>query len=516
MSAFSPERITTDITVGKNSFGGVVDGVQTTNGYSFYRGEHTNFGPNADQLGQPDAVQKFVLSGYMPREPFIDGDTTIIAFGSCFANNISTYLNNLGFNVATKRDETAYVSRLGDGIVNTFAIKQQFDWAWKNITPKSDLWHGYKAKEFGYDEAVRLKTKELFDSADVFIITLGLSEIWYDEPTGEVFWRAVPADKFDPSRHKFRLAEYEESLENLRGIYDMIREHRPEARIVFTVSPIALAATFRPVSCITANAVSKAILRAAVDRLFREKSPTDDQLFYFPSYEIVLECFRHQFGGDRRHVHPHVLDLNMKAFERYFCKTGMTDEQFNATFVEALALDRELGGEDKSAAIGRITRDRARKRRLPTAIQSRARNEASTAQRAAKAEDRAKRADEAKAKAEEREAKSALRAERVASQSARMKERPTAEDRAAASALRAEERDAKAALRSERTATRSERVDRGPSAEEREAKAALRSERAAKRDERVSRGPSAEERESKVALRTERASRRRPGSLNAA
>lgn len=351
-------ELTNNISLKSNRFEATVDGAKVLNGYSFYRGEHTNFGPQADQIDQPDAVQKFVLSGYVPPAPFIDSTTTIVAFGSCFADNISRYLNQLGFDVATKRDKTAYVSRLGDGIVNTFAIRQQFEWAWNNVTPKSELWHGYKAEEFGYDEEIRLKTKELFDAADVFIITLGLSEIWYDEPTGEVFWRAVPADRFDPSRHKFRVAEYEENLDNLRAIYSLIREHRHDARIIFTLSPIALAATFRPVSCITANAASKAILRAAVDRLFREKTPNDDRLFYFPSYEIVLECFRHQFGRDRRHAHPHVLHLNMKAFERYFCMTGVTDEELNATFIEAVALDKELGGENKEAAIARITRDR--------------------------------------------------------------------------------------------------------------------------------------------------------------
>ncbi|PWR21281.1 hypothetical protein DKG74_14735 [Zavarzinia aquatilis] len=323
-------------------------------GYSFYRGEHTNFGPTQDLIERPDAIAKFFLKGWMPEEPFIDENTNIIAFGSCFASNISNYLNNIGYNVATKKDNVAYVSRLGDGIVNTHAIRQQFEWAWENHTPAVDLWHGYKAEEFGYDEQVRLKTKELFDEADLFIITLGLSEVWYDEPTGEVFWRAVPFDKFDPSRHKFRVATHEESLTNLRAIYSLIRKHKPDTPVVFTVSPIPLAATFRDVSCITANAVSKAILRSAIDQLYRENKPNDPKLFYFPSYEIVLNAFRNQFGKDGRHVHPHVLHLNMQSFERYFCRTGLTDADIENTFSEALALDKELGGEDKANALRRI------------------------------------------------------------------------------------------------------------------------------------------------------------------
>lgn len=49
----------------------------------------------------------------------------------------------------------------------------------------------------------------------------------------------------------------------------------------------------------------------------------------------------------------------MRAFERYFCTTGVTDENLIADYVEALSLDRGLGGADKANALERIMRDRA-------------------------------------------------------------------------------------------------------------------------------------------------------------
>ncbi|MFZ2872183.1 GSCFA domain-containing protein [Zavarzinia sp.] len=314
--------------------------------YTFYRGEGARFLPMRAGMAAPEGLALQVLEGWMPAEPFIDQDTTIVAFGSCFAGHIGRYLSNLGFDVATRKDDKAYVSKLGDGIVNVFAIRQQFEWAWEGLSPSVELWHGYKAEEFGYDEEVRVRTRELFDAADVFIITLGLSEIWYDEPTGEVFWRAVPYEKFDPARHKFRVASSAETLDNLRRIHDLIRKHRPEAVIVFTVSPIPLSATFRPVSCVTANAASKALLRAAIDELYRERHPADPKLFYYPAYEVVTQCFDRPFGDDFRHPLFHVLDVNMKAFERYFCRTGLTDDDLAAVFGEAKRLDRALGLED--------------------------------------------------------------------------------------------------------------------------------------------------------------------------
>ena len=170
-------------------------------------------------------------------------------------------------------------------------------------------------------------------------LTFGLSEIWYDEPTGEVFWRAVPIKRFDPSRHKFRVATFAETLDRMRRTHALIRKYRPQAKIVFTLSPVGLAATFRPVACVTANAVSKALLRTAIDQLYREVHESDPDFFYFPSYEVVTAGFNQPYGSDLRHPAVHVLNCNMKAFERYFCTTGLTDGDVEAVMADALKLD---------------------------------------------------------------------------------------------------------------------------------------------------------------------------------
>jgi hypothetical protein len=265
-----------------------------------------------------------------------------VAFGSCFASHISKFLKDRGYNVATQKGGEAYVARMGAGIVNTFAVRQQFEWAWLNKFPQVELWHGYDAHALGYDEEVRLKTKALLDNADVFIITLGLAEIWYDEPTSEVFWRAVPKEYFDASRHKFRVSSVEENLNNLKAICQLIKEYRPNARIVFTLSPIPLMATFRDLSCCVANSVSKSILRVALDELMRSVD-TDANIYYFPSYEIVLNCFNNPFLEDRRHVHKHILDFNMNVFERYFCCSDLTDKGLYNSFLKSQSLDRRVG-----------------------------------------------------------------------------------------------------------------------------------------------------------------------------
>lgn len=325
-----------------STFAFVQDGETRRTSRSFFRGETTNFHPTDRSLMQSDSIDAYVIKGWAPKEKFVTRDLPIVAFGSCFASNISNYLNERGYSVLNKTDNNAYVTKLGDGMVNTYAILQQFEWAWLNVAPKADVWHGKKAEGYESDESVRLETKALFDQADMFIITLGLSELWYDEPTGEVFWRAVPSASYDPNRHKFRTATHAETLENLRKIYNLIRRFRPHAKILFSVSPIPLTATFRDVSCLSADAVSKATIRSALDEFLADHTEADG-VYYFPSYEAVTRIFRNQWGDDRRHVRHDVLTFNMKMFERYYCAPGIDDEELMQAYNRAWELDLQKG-----------------------------------------------------------------------------------------------------------------------------------------------------------------------------
>jgi hypothetical protein len=308
-----------------------VDGQRQQANYTWFRGDHCNFNPTHKNLRTAEDVVNYVLRGWLPDRPIISSETRIAAFGSCFAEEISKWLAQRDFSILTRKDgayANAYVVRFGEGMVNTFALRQQFEWAFESRRFEGELWHGYDARAFGYDEEVRAATRSVFDQTDLFVITLGLSEVWYDEITGGVFWRAVPRDKYDPTRHKFRVSSVEENRDNIRAIYNLIRTYRPEAKVVFTLSPIPLVATFRPVSSLTANSVSKAILRAALDEILREIQH-EGHAFYWPSYEIVMDVFDRRWLRDRRHVRPEILAFVMTLFEAHWCRSEprMTPEE---------------------------------------------------------------------------------------------------------------------------------------------------------------------------------------------
>jgi len=322
-----------------NLFEFEMEGEKRSTSRSFFRGDSANYHPDRSDLLPADSIPRYILKGWMPSEKFITGESNIVAFGSCFASNVGRYLSGIGYNVETEKEGDAYVQKISDGMVNVHSICQQFEWAWEGKVPSVSLWHGWKAEEFGYDDYVRDATRKLFDNADVFILTFGLSEVWYDEPTSEVFWRAVPSDRYDPSRHKFRCLSVEETYDRLKKIYTLIRSCNPKAAIVFTLSPIPLRATFREVSCISANIISKSIIRVGIDKLFEEVKSIDPRFYYFPSYEIATAVFRNSTTSDLRHPQQHVLNYIMSCFERYFCCTDMDDHRLGEIYEECLKID---------------------------------------------------------------------------------------------------------------------------------------------------------------------------------
>jgi len=266
---------------------------------SWYRGPEASFNPRRVNLEETDAIKDYVLSGWLPRKPFIDKKVAITSFGSCFANNISHFLKKREYNVLDTdlRLETGVI-RCYEGMVNTFIILHQLECAFKN-------------------KSTHIEFADLICKTDVFIITLGLTEVWYNLQTNEYMWKAMPKKEYDPAIHSFKISTFQENYDNLCKIHSLIRTTRPEAHLIFTLSPIPLKATFRPISCITANTVSKATLRTALDQILNDIN--DDKLYYFPSYEIVKEFFINPYRADNTHVERILLKEIMLIFKKYYC-----------------------------------------------------------------------------------------------------------------------------------------------------------------------------------------------------
>ncbi|MGO9229681.1 MAG: GSCFA domain-containing protein, partial [Bryobacteraceae bacterium] len=287
---------------------------------TWYKGEHCHKFP----YGRP-ATAEDVLYGWTPQQKIIRAETKVLAFGSYFAEYFVRFLTRHGYNrwlLPVERhshSEENLLLALPVTFENIFVIVQQLRWAFDEFTPKTKLWFTKDKRLFEATEERREKVRHSFQEGDVFVITLGLSEVWFDQIENEPMWRTIPAQAYEPGRHVCRPATVAETLACLHELDRLIDKFLPGKRIILTLSPIPLIATFRDQSAVTANQVSKAILRAALDEFIGDRSvERKSRYHYFPSYEIVFHLFDHPFQADYRHIRPEVAEAVLDIFSSLY------------------------------------------------------------------------------------------------------------------------------------------------------------------------------------------------------
>ena len=262
-------------------------------------------------------ADKFVFDGYIPKTPIFKSDDKIIALGSCFARRMQEWL--VAHNKSVK-----YID-VPDQLNNTFALRQYFEWILTGNTSTDAYWYidsENGAKQW-HSDIDRETLFDVFKQLNGFIITLGTSEVWRDIETGNVFWRGIPEDIFDHNKHIVTRSTVEENVTNLKYISSLIKEYLGEnIKLILTLSPVPLNATFTGEPCIVADCVSKSILRVAISEFF--ETP-DENIYYWPSFEMVRWVGSHldipvlMEDNSSRHVNSEIVKLNINKFiEGYF------------------------------------------------------------------------------------------------------------------------------------------------------------------------------------------------------
>jgi len=150
------------------------------------------------------------------------------------------------------------------------------------------------------------------------IITLGLVEVWRDCEV-DVYTNSTPARsvlKTQPKRYEFHVTSFAQNWANLEAIHALLTRYcHPEVRIVITVSPVPLMATFSKMDVVVANTYGKSLLRAVA----QEWAATHVNVDYFPSYEIVQNSSRAAvWERDLRHVTGAGVQQIMELFLRNY------------------------------------------------------------------------------------------------------------------------------------------------------------------------------------------------------
>lgn len=151
-------------------------------------------------------------------------------------------------------------------------------------------------------------------STDWLVLTLGLTEGWQDLRDDAIYPLApgIAGGQFVAEHHRFINFTINECIADLRLFQQLLALVNPAVRIILTVSPVALAATYEPTHVWTATTYSKSVLRVAAETLARET----ENVSYFPAYEIITSPLNgnHYLADNLRQVNAAGVDHVMRAF----------------------------------------------------------------------------------------------------------------------------------------------------------------------------------------------------------
>jgi len=272
---------------------------------------------------------------------------TVYAIGSCFARNVEKALEGAGLRVLSREFDLGEIGQsLEDGanFFNKYSIHSvlnEIRWALERDTfPGAEAIYeigpgryvdaqlGMARLDFPLETILAFRHRYLdamaaVAEADVIVLTLGYVETWFDRKLGLYLNVAPPTQmiKADPERFEFRVLSYHDVLEGLKELHALLMRHRSKPlRMLVTVSPVPLLATFRDMDVLVANAYSKSVQRAALDEFVLGRDGVD----YFPSYEFVTlsNPTVAWSRGDYRHVSQDVINRIMDNVIRSYVDEG--------------------------------------------------------------------------------------------------------------------------------------------------------------------------------------------------
>jgi hypothetical protein len=273
----------------------------------------------------------------------------VVSAGSCFAQHLARSLPGRGFNYLVTETGPAdrqfgvYPARFGN-VYTVRQLLQLFERAYGLFEPHDPVWRWGDAlvdpfrptvepQGFAHQDdllADRVShlaaVRRMFEQCDVFVFTLGMTEAWVSSIDGAVFPLApgvhgVPEAETSCRFHNFSVPEM---VDDFRRFARQLRLLNPAVRIVLSVSPVPIAATYAPRHVLVSNGYTKAALRVVAEMAIQD----DGQATYFPSSECVAghHTAGRFFEADMRHITAEGVSRVVDYFTLLYLAQGQRDD----------------------------------------------------------------------------------------------------------------------------------------------------------------------------------------------
>ena len=306
----------------------------------------TSFWKRAVRGVQPGDLDPVIKPKFL-----INESDRVSTAGSCFAQHIAKNLTKNGFNyfiTDNKRPDGVradiyeyddmFSARFGN-IYSTRQLLQLLKRAYGDANFTDDIWQdadghyldayrpqivtgGYLSeKELLEDRKRHLASvRRMFEESDVLVFTLGLTETWCSKIDGKVVPIApgVVTSEDVHNDYVFHNFTVEEIQKDMSEFIEALQKINPNLKILLTVSPVPLIATYEQEHVLTATTYSKSVLRVAANYCAKKYDNTD----YFPSYEIITGNYNHgsYYADDLREILPQGVDHVMRCFFKHYVK----------------------------------------------------------------------------------------------------------------------------------------------------------------------------------------------------
>ena len=230
----------------------------------------------------------------------INHGNKLLTIGSCFSQVIGERLVNNKFDTLVNPFGTVFnpvsICRLlENSLTDNFAgIDSPIEsrGVWYNHHVHSDFYGKTKDE---LNSKIKENLKRVHNhllQLDTLIITLGSAFVYKLNFDKEIVANChkVPAGSFTKE-----LLSVEEIVKSFSSLIDQLKIQNSKLKIILTVSPVR-----HTKDSLSLNSVSKSILRIACHKL-SERSP---EVFYFPSYEIMLDDLRDYRFYKEDMIHP--------------------------------------------------------------------------------------------------------------------------------------------------------------------------------------------------------------------